>query len=154
MPAASKVVDSRFQGKNPHHGVVRVGVVSTVTLCCYRFKRGDVLHATSSETELLLAASLALVLWAAIANRSRTGAEKAAQGLERGGGAIESRGKKLGEKIEHAGEGTKVENAAKATGSGIETAGEKFTKGPPSLATRRRKLPPPSARPSTRPAKR
>jgi hypothetical protein len=74
----------------------------------------------------LLAASLALVLWGCNSDQIESGTDKAAQGLEKGGAAVESVGNKLGKKLEHAGEGTKLEGAANATGAGIEKAGEKI----------------------------
>ncbi len=90
----------------------------------------------------LLAASLALVLWGCNSDQVEDGADKAAAGLDRGGAAIERAGEKLGQKIEHAGEGTKFENAAHATGAGIEKAGEKIHEGATKIGDKAKEVAP------------
>jgi hypothetical protein len=77
------------------------------------------------KSTAILAASLALVVWGCNSEQVESGADSAAKGLDKAGGAMETAGKKLGDKIEHAGVGTKLENAAAATGAGLEKAGEK-----------------------------
>ena len=59
----------------------------------------------------ILAASLALVVWGCNSDQVESGAEATAKGLDKAGGAIENAGEKLGKKLEHAGEGTKLEKA-------------------------------------------
>jgi hypothetical protein len=87
----------------------------------------------------LLASSFALVLWGCTGDQVENSAEATAKGFENVGKTVESAGKSVGTKIEHAGEGTKLEGAAEATGKAIE---------------RSKRLPPQSARRLTTPAKR
>jgi hypothetical protein len=71
-----------------------------------------------------LACALALVLWGCNSEQVESGADSTAKGLDKAGGAIERGTGNLGKKIEHAGEGTKLEGAANATGHMLEKGGE------------------------------
>jgi hypothetical protein len=67
---------------------------------------------------------MALVMWGCNSDQVESGAESTAKGLDKAGGGFEKVGKVLGKKIENAGEGTKLEGAANATGHMLEKGGE------------------------------
>jgi hypothetical protein len=110
--------------RNPHRHVARECAGFT-SLCVRRFIKEMFAMRLHRKLTAILAASLALVVWGCNSEQVESGAEATAKGLDKTGGALESAGKKLGDKIEHAGEGTKLEKAANATGAGLEKAGEK-----------------------------
>jgi hypothetical protein len=136
------VVGGRFQGKNPHHRVIREGVVCFVPCVSVGLTKEMFTMRLHQRMTPLLSASLALVLWGCNSEQVETGADKAANGLEKGGAAVESAGSKLGQKIEHAGAGTKLEGAANATGAGIEKAGEKIHDGATALGDKAKEVAP------------
>jgi hypothetical protein len=71
-----------------------------------------------------LACAMALVVWGCNSEQVESGAESTAKGLDKAGGGFERVGKTLAKKVENAGEGTKLEGAANATGHMLEKGGE------------------------------
>jgi hypothetical protein len=135
-------VGGRLEGEIPHDRVVRVGALCFVPFVSVGLTKEMFSMRLHQKMTALLAASLALVLWGCNSEQVETGAEKAAEGLEKAGAATESVGSKLGKKIENAGEGTKLEGAANATGAGVEKAGEKIHDGATALGDKAKEVAP------------
>ena len=90
----------------------------------------------------LLAASLALVLWGCNSEQVENGADKAAQGLEKAGAAIEPAARNWARKSNTPAREPSSRSVANATGAGVEKAGEKIHEGATKLGDKAKEVAP------------